>query len=152
MTTPDDETPMRRAISLARANVGLTGDNPSVGCVIVRDGVVVGEAATAPGGRPHAEEQALDRAGAAARGATAYVTLEPCGERTAGHASCGERLAAAGVARVVAACTDASAFASGRGLQRLRDAGIAFDLGLLSADAAPLYADYRPRDRSPPDR
>jgi pyrimidine deaminase RibD-like protein len=152
MTTSQDETWMRRAISLARANVGLTGDNPSVGCVIVRDGVVVGEAATAPGGRPHAEEQALDRAGAAARGATAYVTLEPCGERTAGHASCGERLAAAGVARVVVASKDASAFASGRGLQRLRDAGIALDLGLLGAEAALLYADYRPGDRSPSNR
>jgi diaminohydroxyphosphoribosylaminopyrimidine deaminase/5-amino-6-(5-phosphoribosylamino)uracil reductase len=142
---------MRRAISLARANVGLTGDNPSVGCVIVRDAVVVGEAATAPGGRPHAEEQALDRAGTAARGATAYVTLEPCGKRTAGHASCGERLAAAGVARVVVACPDASAFASGRGVQRLRDAGIEVDRGLLSAEAAPLYADYHPYRRSPPE-
>jgi pyrimidine deaminase RibD-like protein len=146
----NDEDFMRRAISLARAKVGLTGDNPSVGCVIVRDGVVVGEAATAPGGRPHAEEHALDRAGTMAKGATAYVTLEPCGERTAGHASCGERLAAAGVARVVVACADASAFAAGRGLQRLRDAGIALDLELLSAEAAPLYADYHPYRRSPP--
>ncbi|HEX4709714.1 bifunctional diaminohydroxyphosphoribosylaminopyrimidine deaminase/5-amino-6-(5-phosphoribosylamino)uracil reductase RibD [Phenylobacterium sp.] len=150
MTTSDDETWMRRAISLARTNVGLTGDNPSVGCVIVRDGVVVGEGATAPGGRPHAEEQALNQAGASARSATAYVTLEPCGERTAGHASCGERLAAAGVTRVVVACTDASAFASGRGLQRLREVGIAVDLELLSAEAAPLYADYHPYRRSPP--
>ena len=150
MTASEDETWMRRAISLARANVGLTGHNPSVGCVIVRDAVVVGEAATAPGGRTHAEERALDRAGTAARGATAYVTLEPCGERTAGHASCSERLAAAGVARVVVARTDDSVFASGRGLQRLRDAEIAIDLGLLGAEAAPLYADYRPYRRSPP--
>jgi pyrimidine deaminase RibD-like protein len=152
MTASDDETWMRRAISLARANVGRTGDNPSVGCVIVRDGGVVGEAATAAGGRPHAEEQALDLAGAMAKGATAYVTLEPCGERTAGHASCGERLAAAGVARVAVACPDPSAFASGRGLQRLREAGIPVDLGLLGAEAAPLYADYRPYRRSPPNR
>ncbi len=92
----DDERWMRRAIELAAKNVGLTGDNPSVGCVIVKDGVVVGEGVTAPGGRPHAEEQALRIAGAAARGATAYVTLEPCGERSSGAASCSQLLAAAG--------------------------------------------------------
>jgi len=148
----NDETWMRRAITLARANLGLTGDNPSVGCVIVKDGAVLGEAATAPGGRPHAEEQALDAAGAAAAGATAYVTLEPCGERSAGHASCGERLAEARVARVVVACPDPSAFASGRGLERLRAAGIPVDLGLLREEASALYTDYRPRDRSPPVR
>lgn len=141
----DDETWMRRAIALARAHVGLTGDNPSVGCVIVQGGAVVGEAATAPGGRPHAEEQALDQAGAAARGAAVYVTLEPCGERSAGHASCGERLAAAGVARVFAACPDPSAMAAGRGIRRLRDAGIDFTSGLLGDEARPLYAGYRPR-------
>ena len=141
----DDQAWMRRAIALARARVGLTGDNPSVGCVIVRDGVVLGEAATAEGGRPHAEEQALDQAGAAARGATAYVTLEPCGERSAGHASCGARLVDAGVNRVVAACADASALAAGRGPQRLTTAGVVYDLGLLRAEARLLYADYRPR-------
>lgn len=141
----DDQAWMRRAIALARARVGLTGDNPSVGCVIVRDGVVLGEAATAEGGRPHAEEQALDQAGAAARGATAYVTLEPCGERSAGHASCGARLVDAGVNRVVAACADASALAAGRGPQRLTTAGVVYDLGLLRAEAQLLYADYRPR-------
>ncbi|MFI4965230.1 MAG: bifunctional diaminohydroxyphosphoribosylaminopyrimidine deaminase/5-amino-6-(5-phosphoribosylamino)uracil reductase RibD [Caulobacterales bacterium] len=143
--TAADARWMRRAIELARANVGLTGDNPSVGCVIVRDGVVAGEAATAPGGRPHAEEQALDRAGEAARGATAYVTLEPCGERSSGAASCGERLARAGVARVVAACEDPSILAAGRGLQRLRDAGVATELGLLRGEAGALYRAYRPR-------
>ena len=150
MMATDDETWMRRAIALARVNVGLTADNPSVGCVIVRDGAVVGEAATAHGGRPHAEEQALDQAGEASRGAAAYVTLEPCGERTAGHASCGERLAVAGVVRVIAACADPSAFAAGRGPRRLRDEGIEYDLGLLRAEAEPLYAGYRPHDRSPP--
>jgi len=151
-TLADDDAWMRRAIGLARANVGLTGDNPSVGCVIVKDGVAVGEAATAPGGRPHAEEQALDQAGEAARGATAYVTLEPCGERTAGHASCGARLAAAQVRKVFAACADPSAYAAGRGVERLRAAGVDYDLGLLRAEAEPLYVGYRPRDRAPPDR
>jgi diaminohydroxyphosphoribosylaminopyrimidine deaminase/5-amino-6-(5-phosphoribosylamino)uracil reductase len=140
-----DEAWMRRAIALARAHLGQTGDNPSVGCVIVRDGVVVGEGATQPGGRPHAEEQALDQAGEAARGATAYVTLEPCGERSSGAASCGELLARAGVTRVVIACEDPSVLAAGRGLQRLRDAGIAAEVGLLSDEASPLYGAYRPR-------
>ena len=135
---------MRRAIELAAARVGLTGDNPAVGCVLVRDGEIVGEAATAEGGRPHAEEQALDVAGERARGATAYVTLEPCGKRSAGHASCGQRLADAGVARVLAACADPSALAGGLGPQWLQRAGIPYAQGLLQDEAAALYRDYRP--------
>jgi diaminohydroxyphosphoribosylaminopyrimidine deaminase/5-amino-6-(5-phosphoribosylamino)uracil reductase len=135
---------MRRAIALAAERVGRTGENPAVGCVLVRDGAVVGEAATAVGGRPHAEELALDQAGARARGATAYVTLEPCGERSSGAASCSARLAAAGVARVVIAAADASRFASGQGIERLRAAGIAVETGLLAGDARPLYDGYRP--------
>ena len=145
MTRQDDETWMRRAIALARPGVGRTGDHPSVGCVIVAGGRAVGEGATGEGGRPHAEEAALDAAGAAARGATAYVTLEPCGERSSGAASCGERLAQAGVSRVVVASADASTLAAGRGLQRLREAGIAVETGLLDAEAGELYAAYRPR-------
>jgi len=139
----DDAAWMRRAIGLARRNVGLTGDNPSVGCVIVKDGAVLGEAVTAPGGRPHAEEQALAIAGAAARDATAYVTLEPCGERSSGAPSCSELLVAAGVARVAVASADASPRASGRGVLRLRKAGIRTDLGLLAGEAAALYVGYR---------
>jgi diaminohydroxyphosphoribosylaminopyrimidine deaminase/5-amino-6-(5-phosphoribosylamino)uracil reductase len=134
---------MRRAIALAAANVGLTADNPSVGCVIVQDGQVVGEGATASGGRPHAEEQALAEAGDAARGATAYVTVEPCGERSGGGLSCGERLLQAGVARVVVACRDASPFATGRGVERLLDAGVQVELGLLRDEAIGLYGDQR---------
>ena len=141
----NDEAWMQRAVDLARAGVSATGENPSVGCVIVRDGAIVGEGATQPGGRPHAEEIALDQAGEAARGAVAYVTLEPCGERSSGAGSCGARLAAAGLARVVIACEDASVLAAGRGLQRLRDAGIAVDLGVLRGEAAALYGAYRPR-------
>lgn len=135
---------MRRAIALAAPGVGMTADNPSVGCVIVKDGVVVGEGATAPGGRPHAEEQALSRAGHSARGATAYVTLEPCGERSSGGRSCSELLVAAGVVRVVVACEDASSYAAGRGSARLKDAGIAVDTGLLTAEASVLYMAYKP--------
>ena len=135
---------MARAIALARANLGLTGANPAVGCVIVAGGVVVGEGVTQPGGRPHAEEQALDQAGTRARGAVAFVTLEPCGQRSAGTTSCSERLAAAGVARVIIACTDASTYASGRGTDRLRRAGVAVAVGLLESQAGSLYLDYKP--------
>jgi diaminohydroxyphosphoribosylaminopyrimidine deaminase/5-amino-6-(5-phosphoribosylamino)uracil reductase len=145
MSKADDETWMARAIALAKANVGLTGDNPSAGCVIVADGAVVGEGATAPGGRPHAEEVALDRAGTAARGAVAYVTLEPCGERSSGAASCGERLVSAGIVRVVIACEDPSIMAAGRGLKRLREAGVERDLGVLGDVASALYSAYRPK-------
>ena len=140
-----DEDAMRRAIALAAGQVGRTGDNPAVGCVIVQDGAVVAEAATGDGGRPHAEEAALALAGDKALGAVAFVTLEPCGQRSSGAASCAERLAAAGVARVVAACEDPSVMAGGRGAQRLQDAGVPYDLGLLRAEAAPLYAAYQPR-------
>ena len=140
----DDETFMRRAIALAAPNLGRTGDNPSVGCVLVKDGVVIAEAATASGGRPHAEEQALASAGAAAGGAVAYVTLEPCGERSSGAASCAERLAGGGVARVVIACRDASKFASGQGEARLRAAGVTVEIGLLAEEACRLYEGYRP--------
>ena len=140
----EDAAFMRRAIALARRNLGRTGDNPSVGCVLVKDGVVIAEAVTGEGGRPHAEEQALEAAAAAARGATAYVTLEPCGARSSGAPSCAERLAAAGVARVVVACEDASRFAAGQGEARLRAAGTPLEIGLLEAEARPLYADYRP--------
>lgn len=135
---------MRRAIALAAAHVGRTGSNPSVGCVLVKDGQVVGEGVTSVGGQVHAEQAALDLAGAAARGATAYVTLEPCAQRSAGGISCSARLVAAGVARVVVACRDASVFAAGEGARRLQAAGVVTDHGLLEAEAAPLYAGYRP--------
>lgn len=148
----DDETFMRRAIALAAARVGLTAENPAVGCVIVKDGRVVGEGATGEGGRPHAEEVALGQAGAAARGATAYVTLEPCGERSTGAMSCSERLVAAGVARVAIAATDPSPYADGVGVARLRAAGIKIDLGLSSREAAALYESYFPAKIVRPER
>lgn len=144
MNAAADQLHMRRAIALASEHVGLTADNPSVGCVIVRGGAVVGEGVTARGGRPHAEEQALDMAGEHARGAVAYVTLEPCGARSSGAASCSQRLVAAGVAEVVIACEDASPFAAGQGAERLAAAGVAVRLGVLADEAAALYADYRP--------
>jgi diaminohydroxyphosphoribosylaminopyrimidine deaminase / 5-amino-6-(5-phosphoribosylamino)uracil reductase len=140
---PDEAALMRRAIALAEANLGLTKPNPSVGCVIARDGQIVAEAATAPGGRPHAEEQALAAAGPAARDAVAYVTLEPCGARSAGGPSCAELLIAAGVKRVVVACEDASPYASGQGAETLQRAGVTIELGFLAEEAGRLYRDYR---------
>jgi adhesin HecA-like repeat protein len=140
----DDADFMRRAIALARNRLGRTADNPAVGCVIVRDGVVIAEGVTGEGGRPHGEEVALAAAGHGARGATAFVTLEPCAKRSAGGLSCSERLVAAGVTRVVIACVDLSVFAAGQGAQRLRDAGIDVDQGLIEAEASGLYADYVP--------
>ena len=137
-----DADHMRAAIAAARANLGKTAPNPSVGCAIVADGRVVGVAATAEGGRPHAEEQALGQAGDAARGATAYVTLEPCGARSSGGLSCAERLIAAGVARVVVACADTSPYAAGQGGERLLAAGVTLEIGLLADEARALYADY----------
>lgn len=133
---------MRRAIATAMANLGSTWPNPSVGCVIAKDGEILAEAATAPGGRPHAEEQALAALGERAIGTTAYVTLEPCGARSSGHASCAERLVGSGVVRVVIACEDPSPFASGQGLERLREAGLAFETGLLADEARVLCAGF----------
>ena len=127
---------MRRAIEVAAPHVGLTAPNPTVGCVLVQGEVVVAEAVTGVGGRPHAEEQAVEMAGEAARGASAYITLEPCGQRSSGAPSCAERLIEAGVVRVVAACRDPHAYASGRGPARLRAAGVAVELGFLAREAA----------------
>ena len=138
-----DEGFMRRAIEVARANLGLTADNPVVGCVLVKNGAVLAEAASAPGGRPHAEDLALAAAGEAARGAPAYVTLEPCGARSIpGGVACAEHLVRAGVGRVVVACEDPSPYASGRGLERLTAAGIPVSRGVLAEEAAALYADH----------
>jgi pyrimidine deaminase RibD-like protein len=130
-----DETFMRRALDIAALMIGRTGDNPSVGCVIVKDGAVIAEAATAEGGRPHAEEQALAQAGKAARGAIAYVTVEPCAQRSSGALSCSDLLVQAGVARVVIAAGDPHPLAKGVGPARLRKVGIELVAGVLEAEA-----------------
>lgn len=136
--TEQDVVFMRRAIGLALENMGRTWPNPAVGCVIVRDGEVVGEAATSPGGRPHAEEQAVPAAGEKARGATAYVTLEPCGARSSGRKSCAHFLTEAGIAKVVIAAFDPSPFASGRGVERLEAEGLQVVAGVLENEARVL--------------
>ncbi|MEY2632456.1 MAG: bifunctional diaminohydroxyphosphoribosylaminopyrimidine, partial [Pseudomonadota bacterium] len=134
MWTAADHAAMARALELAERGLWTTSPNPRVGCVLVRDGVSVGEGWHAKAGEPHAEVHALRAAGAAARGATAYVTLEPCSHfgRTP---PCADALIAAGVSRVVAAMTDPNPLVAGAGLKRLRAAGIAADSGLLG-DAA----------------
>lgn len=144
MSESVDRLHMRRALELARAQLGRTGENPAVGCVIAAGERALGEGATGDGGRPHAEEIALAAAGASAHGATAYVTLEPCGLRSSGAASCARRLAQAGVARVVVAARDASVFADGRGPAELAAAGVSIEWGLLADEAARLYESYRP--------
>ncbi len=133
---------MRRAIALARRRLGLTGTNPAVGCVIARGAMVIAEAATAESGRPHAEEQAVEMAGPATAGATAYVSLEPCGERSSGAASCSERLIAAGIARVVWAVGNPDRRSAGQGPARLLAAGVAVESGLLADEARVVYADF----------
>lgn len=139
---------MAAAIRYARRHLGLTGTNPSVATLIVRDDgagpVIVGRGVTAIGGRPHAETQALDEAGALARGATAYVTLEPCAHhgRTP---PCAEALVRAGVSRVVAAASDPDPRVSGRGYAILRAGGIAVEPGLLAEEAAVDLGGYLAR-------
>ena len=129
-----DHEHMRAALALARRGLGSTWPNPSVGCVLVRDGRVVGRGTTAPGGRPHAERMALDMAGEAARRATAYVTLEPCSHHGK-TPPCADALAAAGVSRVVVACGDPYPAVNGQGIARLRTAGIEVVTGVLGAEA-----------------
>ncbi len=133
----DDRRLMARALELARRGLYTTHPNPRVGCVLVRDGEVVGEGYHAYAGGPHAEVVALAEAGERARGATAYVTLEPCAHhgRTP---PCAEALIAAGVARVVAAQEDPNPRVRGQGLQKLRAAGISVHCGLLAAEAETL--------------
>ena len=133
---------MQRALDLAAGGAGRTGDNPSVGCVIVKNGAVVGEGATAQGGRPHAEELALAQAGEAARGADVFVTLEPCARRSTGAPSCADRLIGADVARVVIAAGDPHPNAAGVGVERLRAAGVAVEMGLMEAEARAVNADF----------
>ncbi|MBW0156667.1 bifunctional diaminohydroxyphosphoribosylaminopyrimidine deaminase/5-amino-6-(5-phosphoribosylamino)uracil reductase RibD [Sedimentimonas flavescens] len=135
---------MRLALSLAARGLGNVWPNPAVGCVIVNQGRIVGRGWTQPDGRPHAERRALDQAGAAARDATAYVTLEPC----AHHGKtppCAEGLVAAGVARVVSAMTDPDPRVAGRGHAMLRAAGVSVDEGLLEDEARDLQAGFLSR-------
>ncbi|HEX3431688.1 MAG TPA: bifunctional diaminohydroxyphosphoribosylaminopyrimidine deaminase/5-amino-6-(5-phosphoribosylamino)uracil reductase RibD [Rhizomicrobium sp.] len=133
-----DSHHMRHALGLAARGLGRVAPNPAVGCVIVsRHGRIVGRGWTGRGGRPHAETIALAQAGAAARGATAYVTLEPCAHQGE-TPPCADSLIQAGIARVVAATTDPDRRVSGRGFDRLREAGIDVRTPLLESEATAL--------------
>lgn len=132
---------MRAALALARRGLGRVFPNPAVGCVLVGDGGVVGRGWTQPGGRPHAETEALGRAGAQARGATAYVSLEPC----AHHGEtppCADALIEAGIARAVIALKDPDSRVDGGGIARLKAAGIDTVVGVCEAEAAEVNAGF----------
>ncbi len=135
---------MAAALALARRGLGNVWPNPAVGCVIVKDGAVVGRGWTQPGGRPHAETEALARAGSAAGGATAYVTLEPC-SHSGMTGPCVDAIIAAGVSRVVAATKDPDPRVAGQGLARLREAGTMVEAGLMQAEACELNQGYLTR-------
>lgn len=126
---------MAAAMVLAERGLGRTGNNPPVGCVLVKNHRVIGRGWTQTGGRPHAEAMALDAAGAQATGATAYVTLEPCAHQSIRGSSCALALIDAGVAAVVAAVKDPDPRTSGRGFAALRDAGVDVSVGIGAAEA-----------------
>ncbi|MGQ3031841.1 MAG: bifunctional diaminohydroxyphosphoribosylaminopyrimidine deaminase/5-amino-6-(5-phosphoribosylamino)uracil reductase RibD, partial [Ferrovibrionaceae bacterium] len=137
---------MRHALGLAARGLGRTWPNPAVGCVLVRDEIVLARGNTQPGGRPHAEVVALSRAGSQAAGATAYVTLEPC----AHHGKtppCADALIAAGIGRCVVALQDPDPRVDGGGIRRLLAAGIPVTTGVCEAEAAALNAGFLMRVR-----
>lgn len=140
-TDRDAERYMARALELAALGLYTTDPNPRVGCVLVRDGIVVGEGWHLRAGEPHAEVHALRAADGRARGATAYVTLEPC-SHTGRTPPCADALVAAGVRAVVCASSDPNPLVAGRGIRRLEAAGIAVDVGVLAAEARALNAGF----------
>jgi len=141
---------MALALTLGRRGLGRTWPNPAVGAVIVKDGVIVGRGWTQPGGRPHAEVEALRRAGPLARGATLYVTLEPC-SHFGRSPPCADAVIAAGIVRVVSALEDPNPEVAGAGHARLRAAGIAVDIGVGAEEARHAHAGHirRMRDGRP---
>src|SRR3978361_1809927 len=141
-----DQRFMQLALALGRRGQGRTWPNPAVGAVVVKDGVIVGRGWTQPGGRPHAEPEALKRAGEAARGATLYVTLEPC-SHFGKSPPCADAVIAAGIARVVSAIEDPNPEVAGQGHTKLRAAGITVDIGLGAAEEARDNAVHFSRSR-----
>jgi diaminohydroxyphosphoribosylaminopyrimidine deaminase / 5-amino-6-(5-phosphoribosylamino)uracil reductase len=146
----DDRRFMELALSLGRRGLGRTWPNPAVGAVIVKDGEIVGRGWTQPGGRPHAEIEALWRAGEMARGAALFVTLEPCSHHGKSP-PCADAVIACGIARVVSAMEDPNPEVAGHGHARLRGAGIAVDVGIEAATARRDHAGHirRMRDGRP---
>jgi diaminohydroxyphosphoribosylaminopyrimidine deaminase/5-amino-6-(5-phosphoribosylamino)uracil reductase len=147
---PADVRFMALALTLGRRGLGRTWPNPAVGAVVVKDGVIVGRGWTQPGGLPHAEVEALRRAGPLARGATLYVTLEPC-SHFGRSPPCADAVITAGITRVVSAIEDPNPEVAGAGHARLRAAGIAVDVGLGAEEARRAHAGHirRMRDGRP---
>jgi diaminohydroxyphosphoribosylaminopyrimidine deaminase / 5-amino-6-(5-phosphoribosylamino)uracil reductase len=136
---------MAAALALSERGRGRTAPNPNVGCVIVAAGRVIGRGWTQPGGRPHAEAMALEEAGDQARGATCYVTLEPCAHASPRGLACADLLVAAGVAEVIVGLIDPDPRTNGQGIARLREAGIAVTAGVLEAKARQAMAGFLTR-------
>ena len=132
---------MALAISLGRRNLGQTSPNPSVGCILVKNNVIIGRGFTAPNGRPHAETQALKQAGSAAKGATAYITLEPCSHEGK-TPPCAHSLVKAGIKRAVIAAIDPDMRVNGKGISILEAAGIEVKVGVLSDQASLDHAGF----------
>ncbi len=133
---------MAAALALAERGVGRTGNNPPVGCVIVRNNVVIGRGWTQPGGRPHAEAMALAQAGDSARGATIYVTLEPCAHQSERGPSCASSIVTAQPANVIAGLEDPDPRTAGEGFARLRQAGIRVETGVMAAEVRSILAGF----------
>jgi diaminohydroxyphosphoribosylaminopyrimidine deaminase/5-amino-6-(5-phosphoribosylamino)uracil reductase len=141
MTSAQDARFMALALALGRRGLGRTWPNPAVGAVVAKDGMIVGRGWTQPGGRPHAETEALRRAGAAARGATLYVTLEPCSHHGK-TPPCADAIVAAGVARVVSALVDPNPEVAGAGHWRLAEAGVVVEVGVGAEEARRAHAGH----------
>ena len=138
---------MAAAIGLGERGRGRTAPNPNVGCLIVDGDAVAGRGWTQPGGRPHAEAMALEEAGEKSRGATAYVTLEPCAHESTRGPACADLLAASGIARAVIAVGDPDPRTNGKGVERLRAAGIEVEIGLGAREAEQSMAGFLTRQR-----
>src|ERR671937_1649587 len=144
MSSAEDARFMALALALGRRGLGRAWPNPAVGAVIVKDGVIVGRGWTQPGGRPHAETEALVRAGSAAGGATLYVTLEPC-SHYGKTAPCADAIIKAGIARVVSAMVDPNPEVAGAGHWRLAEAGVVVEVGIGGGGGARGATPPQPR-------
>src|SRR5260221_3751801 len=150
MTGAQDAPFRAPPLALGRRGLGRPWPNPAVGAVVARDGVIIGRGWTQPGGRPHAETEALRRAGAAARGATLYVSLEPCSHHGK-TPPCADAIVAAGIARVVSALVDPNPEVAGAGHWRLAEAGVVVEVGVGAEEARRAHAGHirRVQDRRP---
>ena len=145
LSPPGDPQFMAMALALSERGRGRTGANPNVGCVIVKNGVIIGRGWTQPGGRPHAEEMALAQAGASAKGADIYVTMEPCAHDSTRGPTCSNSIIDARPKRVIVATLDADERTRRRGIDRLGDAGITVSVGIREVEARRAMAGFLTR-------